>query len=494
MYGTQSEVHSAGEVWMGFAWKYRENLRAHFGTPTAIAVSNDTVIGSIVANATNQAAAVQQVFIADDDDGNLLNGVPHYAELSAAAITKGMPYPQIQLISLQSTPLGNSSQQLTPRRVNCTAAVITSGTITSLQLVFNAGSGTVFRNMHPNGGLNSFSAMLPGILTGAVTYHIEAVHNGTTTVRLPTTGEFAYTVTVPTTGPFVPFHTQDFTTPTGWTHGLYSGTGDDWQNGPPQGLSGVVSGVPWSDPTAASSNGSIYGTDLGNPGFNGRYPNSISYWLRSPAINCSGQTGCFLRFRRWLTVEEGIYDQATVLVNGIPVWTNPLNGHTLDTAWQTVEYAIPMADNNPSVTVEFRLTADGGLNLGGWNIDDFQLGTKILVQLPAQLRMLPEQAAQGAAMNATVFTPSNSRPFLLAVADAPGPTFVPGFPIFQVGGNVVLLSGTTDASGNAAFPFVAPNIPTATGVFFYSQVLTLDAGLTNWVVSNAHVNLFTQTP
>jgi hypothetical protein len=33
LYGSQTEVHAAGEIWMGFAWKFRENLRAAFGTP-----------------------------------------------------------------------------------------------------------------------------------------------------------------------------------------------------------------------------------------------------------------------------------------------------------------------------------------------------------------------------------------------------------------------------------------------------------------------------
>ena len=36
---TGAEVHTAGQVWMGFAWRYREALRAAFGTPMALQVS-----------------------------------------------------------------------------------------------------------------------------------------------------------------------------------------------------------------------------------------------------------------------------------------------------------------------------------------------------------------------------------------------------------------------------------------------------------------------
>lgn len=495
MYGTQTEVHAAGEIWMGFAWRYRENLRAAFGTPMALQISEDTVIASIVADATNQADAVVQVFIADDDDGNLANGVPHYAQLSAAAIAKGMPYPQIQVASIAHTPLTNTTTRLTPRLVSCTAAAVSSGSITQVRLHYNAGTGAQIRNMHPSGVADGYRAMLPGQLSGSVTYHIEAVHSGGTTVRLPATGEYSYTTTVPTSGPFVGFHLQNFDAGApGWTTGLLTGITNDWQLGIPNGKAGTVSGVAWSDPSAAASTGQVYGTDLGAGTSNGRYPNSVSYYLRSPAINCTGQFGCFLRFKRWLTVEEGIYDQARILVNGIEVWANPLSGHLVDTSWQTVEYPIPMADNNAAVTVEFRLTADAGLNLGGWNIDNFELGTKLIVPLDAELRMLPEQVVQGAAMNVTIATPSSSRPFLIGLGDTSGPTIIPGIPVLLVGGNLDIVGGSTDAAGNAAFAITAPSVPSATGLVFYSQVLTLDAALSQFVVSNQHLNLITQTP
>ena len=55
---------------MGFAWHLRQNLRASYGTPVAIAISDDIVISSIVADATTRPQAVLEVFIADDDDGN----------------------------------------------------------------------------------------------------------------------------------------------------------------------------------------------------------------------------------------------------------------------------------------------------------------------------------------------------------------------------------------------------------------------------------------
>jgi hypothetical protein len=93
LYPPPSEVHAAGEVWMGFAWQLRERLAGSIGRPNAITVTNSIVLGSIVADATNQLGALLQVFVADDNDGNLANATPHSTELAWACGQKNYPYP-----------------------------------------------------------------------------------------------------------------------------------------------------------------------------------------------------------------------------------------------------------------------------------------------------------------------------------------------------------------------------------------------------------------
>lgn len=92
-YPASASVHEQGESWMGFGWKLRERLAQTRGRPTAIAVSNEIVLGSIVANATTQPAAVLEVWLADDNDGDLTNGTPHAAELAFAADQHALPDP-----------------------------------------------------------------------------------------------------------------------------------------------------------------------------------------------------------------------------------------------------------------------------------------------------------------------------------------------------------------------------------------------------------------
>ncbi|MFT4514595.1 MAG: hypothetical protein ACI91B_003307 [Planctomycetota bacterium] len=87
-------VHTAGQSWMGFAWKLRERMATTLGNrAAAITLTNNLVISTIAADATNQQAAVLEVFIADDDDGNLNNGTPNYADLAWACDQHSLPYP-----------------------------------------------------------------------------------------------------------------------------------------------------------------------------------------------------------------------------------------------------------------------------------------------------------------------------------------------------------------------------------------------------------------
>ena len=92
-YGTQTEVHAAGESWMGFAWRFRELLASSMTRSQARSISNDVFLGTIVANATNQIAATLEVFLADDDDGILNNGTPHFPQLQVAAAIHALPVP-----------------------------------------------------------------------------------------------------------------------------------------------------------------------------------------------------------------------------------------------------------------------------------------------------------------------------------------------------------------------------------------------------------------
>jgi hypothetical protein len=99
---TTSRMHCQGESWMGFAWKVRENFIGSVGSgfaneflspADAIGHAEAIVLGSIVANAFDQNGAVLQVYLLDDDDGDLTNGAPHSMWMDMAAASHALTVP-----------------------------------------------------------------------------------------------------------------------------------------------------------------------------------------------------------------------------------------------------------------------------------------------------------------------------------------------------------------------------------------------------------------
>lgn len=155
----------------------------------------------------------------------------------------------------------------------------------------------------------------------------------------------------------------------GWVHAQIA-TQDDWQRGDPAGKAG--------DPASAFSGASSWGNDIGPDGYNGAYQPNVDNWLESPAITTLGQTGLHLRYRRWLTVEDGFYDQARISVGGTVVWGNPVTpgggNDLLDTDWVLHDLDVSaQADDKAAVKLRFSLQSDGGVEYGGWNLDDLRL-------------------------------------------------------------------------------------------------------------------------
>ena len=120
---------------------------------------------------------------------------------------------------------------------------------------------------------------------------------------------------------------------------------------------------------------SVWGNDLGGGEYNGEYQNSRHNRLSSPTIDVSGSTNLVLQYRRWLTVEDGYYDQAQILANGDEIWDNHASSrsvgdeHHTDEQWQL--HSVPFfADESGELVLSWEIISDRGLSMGGWNIDD----------------------------------------------------------------------------------------------------------------------------
>ena len=454
--------HDQGLSWMGCAWRFRQGLTTAFGPQVAEQVSNDVLLGSIVAGAGNQPDAVVAAFQADDDDGILGNGTPHYAQLSAACIAHSLPYPQLQPGALSHVSLATTVQQATPRYVEVVAAPYT-GSWTQVRLHWNDGAPQQ-RNMVALGQGDRWRALLPGQMAPtSVSYHFEAVHSSGALQRLPASGDYLYVTRAERRVFFEGFENGAV----GWSHGAINGT-DEWEIGAPQGRSGSA----WQDPSVAATGSNCAGTDLGLVG-DGAYQAGSLTWLRSPSIDCTGISGVRLRFRRQLTC-PGPLDYGEIRINGTLVWRSPFTS-ALDAAWTTFELLVPAAANNPSVVVEFRMVSGGSVAYGGWNIDDFELySLDFAVPLAASMTLLPEQAQVGAPIALTIGTGAPQL-FLMLLGDAPSPIVIPGIATLQTNGNVLSLFGVTNAQGVYSSSFVTPNVPVQ-GFELFGQTVTQTAG------------------
>lgn len=364
------EVHLEGQAIASAVWAVRDRLNQTHGDQVGDLIADALFMGWM--NAFNDGATlnvIQDHWIAlDDDNGTLADLTPNFNDVTGGFGAYSWPVPGPAIQVTQAPAAGAELGHLAP--VTIVADIGTPFTLTSASVNYSASSGANGSvAMTPTGNPGEYSATIPGLPSpDLVTWTITAANSGGGTAVYDEHGGPGipgyYHV-----GVVVPLFSFDFEggSDQGWTHVALSGSnGDQFERGNPSGSNEST------DPIAAFSGVNVWGTDLSLQGFDGKYEPNGSGELRSPTFNLSGSPKVFLQYRRWLAVEEGQYDQAQIRVNGQVVWANPFSGHVLDDTWvlHTIDISA-IAGNNPSVQVAYRLASDGGLEFGGWNIDDF---------------------------------------------------------------------------------------------------------------------------
>ncbi len=271
-------------------------------------------------------------------------------------------------LEILHTPLSDTQTDPGPYDVVCQVNSLTAATVSAVDLHYTGDGGQNWYSTAMSGAGNTYTGQIPGYGSPvSIQYYITATDSQGGYEVLPEGADsgappFEFMVGVRTEIYFDDFEGGGAG---GWTHGQVA-TQDDWQKGAPQGQSG--------DPGSAWSGSQCWGNDLGPSGWNGAYQNNVNNWLRSPVVDCSAASNVHLDFRRWLTVEAGVYDQAQVKVNGQVVWQNATGQDHVDGSWTKFTLDVStIAAGNSSVQVEYRLLSDGGVVFGGWNLDDFGL-------------------------------------------------------------------------------------------------------------------------
>ncbi len=368
--GCYGEVHNDGEVWMGAAWKIRNRLNVAYGNAIGDQIANSIFLGWMNGYNQTQIKTVieTQWLTLDDDDGNVNNGTPHYTHIDLGFKDQGFPGVTLFQVTVDSlTILANTTNQTSGYSVSARIVANQNPPLTATQLKYRLNGGA-FQTVNMTAGANDiYSGLIPAQLgRTSIEYYVTATNNAASTNVAPQSAPgvpVQFDVGIPHV--IAAYNFDAAPDDQGFTHG---GTGDEWQRGDPSGKVGTG----WADPGSSVSAINCWGTDLGSTTA-GSYSANGNNWLRTPVLNCTGAIGTRLRFNRWLSVQASASDQARVRVNGTQVYINP-TANLNDGGWVAQDIDISaLADNNPSVTVEWALQSNGTTNYGGWNVDDVEV-------------------------------------------------------------------------------------------------------------------------
>ena len=377
-------VHYNGQIFGGSWWDFWKIMEDEIGEEPAFALTS-----ALFADAMQQNpriwTAYDDAIVADDDNGDLSDGTPNQCELIEAFGNHGLgPIGEGGggALTIQMETVDNQPSEADGYPVEADILALAEACLSA-----DADSGTV--HFKVEGGdrqqapLTAEDDLLSGAilaldtaeLPAVVEYYVEMAYEaagGEAVVSVPTHAAIApFTFVV---GELEQVYCEDFEDDDGgYTHELLAGEdqegADDWMWDRPRGAS--------SDPDFAWSGDRIWGNDLGGGNYNGDYQADKHNRLQSVAIDVSGLDTLVLQYRRWLNVEDSEYDQAMITANDQVVWTNHTEGargdeHTQDEQWalHTVRIPADAIGEDGQLTLGWEIRSDGGLEMGGWNIDD----------------------------------------------------------------------------------------------------------------------------
>lgn len=353
---TTGEAHDDGEIYGGTMWDLKVALEESLGTEAGYDKFLE-IFYATVQRASDVPSSYAEALLADDDDGNLDNGTPNKCAIDRVFAAHGLADLN-EVIGLQF-PVRDGNRitiaKPTPPNASCSLPTLASAQIEW----FKRGDSNPPQLIVMEETAEGLAANLPEASDGSVAnYRITMTLTDSNRLRFPNNpAEEFYQYYV---GPVTPIKCFDFEDgPQGWTNTA------DWQVGAPEGLGG--------DPTEAYSGTNVFGIDLSN---DGKYRNGTTAVAESPDIDLGGATQVRLQYRRHLAVEDGVFDNARILVNGTEVWKNFTspgeNGstHHIDKEWIFQDIDLSQQAASGKVKLRFELDADQGLNFGGWTIDD----------------------------------------------------------------------------------------------------------------------------
>jgi Zn-dependent metalloprotease len=377
-----AEIHDAGQVIAGFHWDSWMALEATLPAAEALDVARRTWhFGRVLQHPTTQSDQVLATFIADDDDGNLGNGTPHYDAFCTGATNHGFSCPEILVgVFITHEPL---SSRTTAGDAEVVATITsTQGALvpSSLLVHYRIGGGSFTAAvMAPTGTADQYAATIPGLELGSeVEYYLSAADVPGNTKTSPADAPASLWA-------FDVCNVLDqLEAESGWTvnaEGTDNATTGIWVRVDPIGTTyGGAQIQPENDRTAApgvlcwvTGQGAVGGA-AGAQDVDGG-----ATTLYSPAYNLTGSTTAKVKYYRWYTDDRGINagdDSWVVQVrNNGGAWQNVENTTEEANFWKQITVDLYAMFGANLGTVEFKFIANdtGANSLLEAAVDDFEI-------------------------------------------------------------------------------------------------------------------------
>lgn len=340
-----SSTHTTGLIIAGALW----DLRAQLDGPAA-----DRIFAGILRHASDIPSAYVEALVADDDDADLGNGTPNACAIENAFGRHGLAGQDYRPPALATPNVDGRTVRTVATPSSGSAYGCPAHAITRVELV--VGTDTIPMALVDG----AWTASVPEQPAGTVARYRVIGHadDGATIAYPENPADPEYQLFF---GQPVPLWCEPMDADPAWR---VTGT-LMWEWAMPPGAN------PNDDPPAPFSGAAVLGTKVrGNP----LYLDGADSLVEAPPLDATSYERVHLQFRRWLSVEDATFDQATIEIGGEPIWQNAASPtgrlDHVDREWRFVDLDISEHAARGPLALGWRLRSDASRQLGGWSLDD----------------------------------------------------------------------------------------------------------------------------
>jgi len=371
--------HYCGQVLAGFHWDSWQELLV--GYPQAYADSvafNTWHFGRKLGLPQDQPDQVYWTFVADDDDGNLNNGTPHYDEFCVGATNHSFDCPAITVgVFITHTPLDDTGNTADPYQVTATITSSAGAVVEdSCRVVYRVNGGSfAAASMSETGTPDEYEGFIPAQpACSQVEYYIFAADDS------------GYDATDPAGAPgdlhgfLIGYETvfeDDFESDQGWTAGM---AGDDattgmWERCDPQWTEAQA-----EDDHTPSPGVNAYITQCAAGAGQGSYDvDGGKTTLLSPLFDLTAYDNASLSYYRWYSNDTGAepgtdYWVVEITDDNWTTWATLENTNVSNRNWTEMDFDVgSYVDLTDQVQVRFIASDFDPGSLVEAGVDDFLL-------------------------------------------------------------------------------------------------------------------------